>query len=367
VTEPFRAWVKLPTLTGELPGTAGDDFVLFSGHVDSWHYGAMDNGTANATQLEVGRLLAEQRGELRRGLRLAFWSGHSHGRYAGSTWYADTFWHDLHERCACHVNVDSVGAIGATVLEDAPTMAETYAFGRRVLAETTGHALDYRRISRSSDQSFWGHGVPTVFAALSEQERDDSATGAALAQLLGGAGKGGGLGWWWHTTEDTLDKIDPANFVRDAGVYAETLWRLCTEDRLPVEPAAAAEEMAAAIGRYDGEAGAALDLSGTRELATATGEAIRRAAIERRNVGEANALTMRLCRTLIPVNYTRLGPFEHDLALSTKPVPGLADAGRLAALDPGDDDYYFLRTKLVRERNRVEHALKTALRLAEGD
>jgi hypothetical protein len=75
---------------------------------------------------------------------------------------------------------------------------------------------------------------------------------------------------------------------------------------------------------------------------------------------------MRLCRTLIPVNYTRLGPFEHDLALSTKPVPGLADAGRLAALDPGDDDYYFLRTKLVRERNRVEHALKTALRLAEG-
>ena len=44
---------------------------------------------------------------------MAFWSGHSHGRYASSAWYADTFWHDLHERCVCHVNIDSVGAKGA--------------------------------------------------------------------------------------------------------------------------------------------------------------------------------------------------------------------------------------------------------------
>jgi hypothetical protein len=365
VTEPFRAWVKIPTLTGDLPGAAEDTFVLFSGHVDSWHYGAMDNGTANATQLEVARLLAERRGELRRGVRIAFWSGHSHGRYAGSTWYADTFWHDLHERCACHVNVDSVGAIGATVLEDAPTMAETFAFARQVMADTAGADLDYRRISRSSDQSFWGHGVPTVFAALSEQARDDSATGAALAQLLGGGGKGGGLGWWWHTTEDTLDKIDPDNFVRDAGVYAETLWRLCTLDRLPFDPAAAADEMAASIGRYHDDARGTLDLSGTGALATDLGAAIRCRAIERQAAPEANDLIMRLCRLLIPVNYTRLGPFEHDLALGTRPVPGLSDAGRLAALDPSADQAHFLLTKLVRERNRVEHALRAAGRLVD--
>ena len=86
---------------------------MFNGHVDSWHYGAMDNGTANATQLEVARLLAEHRDELYRGVRMAFWSGHSHGRYASSAWYADAFWHDLHERCACNVNIDSVGGKGA--------------------------------------------------------------------------------------------------------------------------------------------------------------------------------------------------------------------------------------------------------------
>ena len=48
---------------------------MLSGHVDSWHYGAMDNASADATMLEVGRIFSEHAGELRRGLRLAFWSG----------------------------------------------------------------------------------------------------------------------------------------------------------------------------------------------------------------------------------------------------------------------------------------------------
>ncbi|MEA2593911.1 MAG: N-acetylated-alpha-linked acidic dipeptidase [Thermomicrobiales bacterium] len=364
-TEPFRAWVKIPTLTADLPGTASDDFVMFSGHVDSWHYGVMDNGTANATQLEVARLLAERGGELRRGVRFAFWSGHSHGRYASSTWYADTFWHDLHANCACHVNVDSVGAIGASILEEAPTMAETYGFGRQVLADTVGAELDYRRISRSSDQSFWGHGIPTVFASLSEQARDDSATGAALAQLLGAGGKSGGLGWWWHTTEDTLDKIDPGNFVRDAGVYAETLWRLCTVDRLPIEPAAAAEEMAHTLARYHADARGTLDLSGIEALAREAATAIAAFSRIQRDPEATNQLTMALCRLLIPVNYTRSGPFEHDLALRSDPLPGLSDAAHLGSLDRSSDDFFFLRTKLMRERNRVEHALRSALRLVE--
>ncbi len=365
VTEPFLGWVKLPTLTADLPGAVEEDFVLFSGHVDSWHYGAMDNGTANATQMEVARLLAERRAELRRGVRLAFWSGHSHARYAGSAWYADAFWHELHERCVCHVNVDSVGAIGATVLEEAPTMAETHGFARRVLADTVGADLAYKRISRSSDQSFWGHGIPTVFAALSEQERDDSATGAALAQLLGG-GKGGGLGWWWHTTEDTRDKIDPANLVRDAGVYAETLWRLCTLERLPFDPAAAAAEMALHLDRYHDAAAGTIDLTGTRNLARDLASAVRAGEQDQRSAEKANQRTMALCRLLIPVNYTRSGPFEQDLALAAPPLPGLADAASLAALRPDRNDAHFLRTKLVRERNRVEHALRTALRVVDG-
>ncbi|MDQ3694618.1 MAG: M28 family peptidase [Chloroflexota bacterium] len=362
VTEPFRAWVKIPTLIADLAGQREDRYVLFSGHVDSWHLGVMDNGTANATQLEVGRLLAERRRDLRRGVRLAFWSGHSHGRYAGSTWYADTFWQDLHDRCVCHVNVDSVGAVGATIMSDAPSMAETHDFGQRILTDTIGETLDYRRISRSSDQSFWGHGIPSLFAALSEQPRDDSTTGAALAQLLGGGGKGGGLGWWWHTTEDTADKIDPQNFRRDAGIYAETLWRLCTEERLPFDLAAEADEIVAAAASYDQAAGEAFDLSGTVALARELAAAIRSTDMPSLPSERANQLSMDLSRILIPVNYTRSGPFNHDLALRSQPLPGLAAATDLGGMTAVADDSFFVQTQLLRERNRLDAALRSALK-----
>jgi hypothetical protein len=365
VTEPYLAWTMIPTLTADLSGIEEDRFVLFSGHVDSWHLGVMDNGTANATQLEVARLLGERRNELRRGVRLAFWSGHSHGRYASSAWYADHQWHDLHERCICHVNVDSVGARGATVLEEAPSMAETYGFGREVMKEVTGTELEYRRISRSSDQSFWGHGVPTLFATLSEQARDDSETAAAMAQLLGAGTRGGGLGWWWHTTEDTRDKIDEDNLVRDAQVYVEALWRLCTLPRLPFDYAVTADELAQTLGQYHEAANGRLNLQRTQALAQDLSRELRDGALDRLTSAQANTLLIELGHLLIPINYTRSGPFDHDLALSTPPLPGLADTMRLGQLDPEGSELRFLRTRLERERNRVEHALRDALRLIQ--
>ncbi len=103
-------WRRLPVLTADVVGTDEETFVLLAGHVDSWHHGAMDNGGANAVMMEVGRLLA--RGRPRRGLRLAFWSGHSHGRYAGSTWYVDSHWRELDAHCAVHLYIDSVGGRG---------------------------------------------------------------------------------------------------------------------------------------------------------------------------------------------------------------------------------------------------------------
>ncbi|HET7037143.1 MAG TPA: M28 family peptidase [Thermomicrobiaceae bacterium] len=362
-TQPYRAWTLIPTLTAELPGQREDTFVMFSGHVDSWHYGAMDNGTANSTQLEVARILAQHRDELRRGVRFCFWSGHSHGRYASSSWYADAFWHDLHERCVCHVNIDSVGAIDAIILSEAPTMAETLGFAREVLGDQLGIQLDYKRMSRSSDQSFWGHGIPSCLAALSEQsaENDESETFKALSSLLGGGAKGAGLGWWWHTTEDLLDKINVDFLVRDCRVYAETVYQLCTRERLPFDYAAAADEIADALDRYQARAGGAFSLTAARELAGELAQRLRALDLDAAGAARANTLLMRLGRILIPVNYTWHGPFEQDLALGTRPLPGLAGVDEIGTLDKTSDDYRFLRTRLTRERNRVEHALRAAL------
>ena len=87
---------------------------LFSGHVDAWH--SRRDGQRHGQRHHAGGRPAPGRagGGLRRGLRLAFWSGHSHGRYAGSAWYADHAWRELHRHGVLHLNVDSTGARGAT-------------------------------------------------------------------------------------------------------------------------------------------------------------------------------------------------------------------------------------------------------------
>ena len=56
-TEVWTGWATARMVEGRLDGVQEPDkFVLFSGHLDSWEYGAMDNGTANATMLEVMRV-----------------------------------------------------------------------------------------------------------------------------------------------------------------------------------------------------------------------------------------------------------------------------------------------------------------------
>jgi len=367
-TEVDTRWRDIPVLTAEIGGQE-DRFVLFSGHIDSWHYGAMDNGTANATMIEVGRLLSARQGQLRRGLRLAFWSGHSHARYSGSTWYADQFWPDLHARCVGHVNVDSVGGIGATILSEGNAMAETVGFAGRAVKEIAEQDLEYKRFGRAGDQSFNGIGLPAMFMSLSGQPAGgpSGAVEEQMARLLGGTrGRSGGLGWWWHTTEDTMDKIDRDFLVRDASIYALTLWRLCTEAILPFDYGATTNELLSVLRDLAGIAGDRLDLStliaeaeallaDTERLSAACaagGDAARSAAL--------NDCIMALGRCLTPVNYTVTGEYDHDLALPAPPIPSLQPIRQLATLDADSDGAHLLANQLRRARNRVWHSLHRA-------
>ena len=236
-TRIFTGWKEIPTLVAELDGTEEPEkFVLFSGHIDSWHYGAMDNGSANALMLEVLRVLLPHRERLRRSLRLAFWSGHSHGRYAGSAWYADNFWEELHEKCVLHLNTDSPGGRGATVLTEGQAMAETRGVAADAIRALTGEEFRGSRFGRSGDQSFMSLGIPSLFMFVSEQPPGQDASAGDVAALLGGPGaKGGGVGWWWHTTEDTPDKLDPEFLARDARIYAVVAQRLLSETVLPLD------------------------------------------------------------------------------------------------------------------------------------
>src|SRR5262249_31096145 len=261
-------WIPIPHLIGELAGNAEDRFVLFSGHVDSWHLGAMDNGTANATMLEVARLLAGRRAALQRGIRFAFGSGHSHGRYAGSAWYADHAWRDLHHRCVLHLNVDSTGARGATDYSSLHATEDAQSFAEAVVADVTGQKGRGRRFSRAGDQSFWGAGVPSAFMSLSGLPKQDTELSRAMERLVGSAG----FPWWWHTKDDTIDKIDEAVLALDTKVYLATAIRWLNGPVLPLDHGRAVRSLLGELEGLQDAAGARFDLSPALDAARALAE-----------------------------------------------------------------------------------------------
>ncbi len=363
-------WMPIPHLVGELVGREEDRFVLFSGHVDSWHYGAMDNGTANATMLEVARLLAARRSELRRGIRFAFWSGHSHGRYAGSAWYADHAWRELHQRCILHLNVDSTGARGATDYSVLHATEDAQRFAEAVVADVTGQPSRGRRFSRAGDQSFWGAGVPSAFMSLSGLPKQDTDLSRAMERLVGSAG----FPWWWHTKDDTIDKIDPDVLVLDTKVYVASALRWLNAPVLPLDHARAAQALLGELEALQAAAGARFDLAPALDAARALGERLERVAAGLEAVDPStpparreaiNRGLMRLSRVLVPLAYTSGDRFTHDLAVPIPPLAGLQRARELARLDPDSDEYKFARAALVRERNRAVHALDSAASVAD--
>ena len=372
-TEVDTGWRKIPTLVAEIKGNVEPEkFVLFSGHIDSWHYGAMDNGSANATMLEVARILAKHRDKLRRTLRLAFWSGHSHGRYAGSAWYCDTHWEELHDHCVLHINIDSVGGKGAIILGEANCMAETKMLAARSVALIAGQEFYGSRLGRAGDQSFWGTGTPSLFMGLSEQAPADDPAAQAFA-LLFGDGRTGGFGWWWHTTEDTIDKLDPRNLTRDCKVYLSVVYKACSDSLLPIDQRAAVEELAYYLKKYQERAGNRLDLTVALERVGRLKEVVEQfyACLEEEKLSQeqvrlANDALMRLSRILVPLNYVRGSIFEHDPALKQAPIPALAEIERLADAEEGSSEYYQLNTLLIRRVNRVNFAIREAILAAEA-
>ncbi len=367
-TRVFTGWKEIPTLVAQLDGTEEPEkFVLFSGHIDSWHYGAMDNGSANALMLEVLRVLLPHRERLRRSLRLAFWSGHSHGRYAGSAWYADNFWEELHENCVLHLNTDSPGGRGATVLTEGQAMAETRGVAADAIRELTGEEFRGSRFGRSGDQSFMSLGIPSLFMFASEQPAGQDASAGDVAALLGGPGaKGGGVGWWWHTTEDTPDKLDPELLARDARIYAVVAHRFLSETVLPLDVRASAEELLDHLRNWNAKAGERFDLfsvvSRAKEVAELADGFQQRLEGARENDGpevarELNEAVRRVELGLVRLNYARSDPFDHDPAVPQPPVPLLAPIDRLLLTDRGSDEEREITTVLVRRRNHVMHEL----------
>ncbi|CAM3801504.1 M28 family peptidase [Mesobacillus thioparans] len=367
-TEVETKWTAIPTLTADIKGKEeSDHFVLFSGHIDSWHYGAMDNGSANATMLEVARVLSKYKEELKRSIRFAFWSGHSHGRYAGSQAYCDRHWEEIHENCVMHIYIDSVGGKGATILSESNCMSETKDLASHYVKKITGQNYIGSRYGKYADQSFWGAGVPSLFMGMSEQPLSNDPMSQKVFQVFAGK-EAGGFGWWWHTVEDTIDKIDPTNLKRDCEIYALSIYKVLTDAILPINQLAAVKEIKDTIKEYQTAAGDKVDLNITVERLNKLEEVLTNAqsdlsssnlSIEKQK--EINKIIMAISRNLVPLNYVSTDIFEHDAAIRLSPIPSLSSINRIAALEKGTHDYFLWRTSINRLINKVNYLLKNAL------
>ena len=361
LTEVDEGWRPIPVIEAVIPGTESpDEFLLVHGHLDSWHVGVGDNATGDGALLELARVLHLNRDRLR--------SGHSHGRYAGSTWYADTFALQLYNSCVGHVNVDSPGCRWATRYDRVSMMAEASDFVCKAIRDMTGLDAQAERPPRAGDCSFNNIGLTTFFM-LSSHMPDELQREKGYYPV---GGCGGNIEW--HTEADTLEIADRTNLERDIRVYLTAILRAVNAPVHPYNFGRVAEDFRRTLDRYAQSVGGRFDFEPVRfELGRFERaiEAFNRRldeAVSKKDLGREkfNWVLRRLGRILIPINFTRTGRFRHDPARPVPPLPDLAPAERLGQLPPDSDLARVIETHLVRGRNRVRWALQEARELVEA-
>lgn len=349
-----RAWTSIPLVVAEVPGEL-PDFVLVATHIDAWYAGMTDTGGTVASILEMARVLKRE-GRLRRGVRFAWWPGHSFGRYAGSAWYVDHFWAELDRYCVAYTNLDGAGRRGSRVNEVVaggwPGIAE---FSRR-FAETrlgrqpTPSSDALFRPGRNSDSAFQGLGIPEFFVGVPgppmghpDVEPDGTIT-------------------YWHTKDDTLDKIDLEALTLDTAYRLAQIHELAASPAIPLTLA----PIAASYRRAVSALAPLVDLSVVANAVTRLERLAERVDALPRPASDATAqlaldrMLVRLTHRLNSMLYTGEGRFDQDPAADLPILPRLARARELSTLGRDTDARIFLETELLRGRNGLVATLDDA-------
>lgn len=362
-----REWRTLSQPIGWLraPETSPDheQFVIVSGHIDSWFPGVTDNITGNAVMMEIARVLAADRAKLKRSVVFCFWNGHEVAEAAGSTYFVDSHWEQINRNAVAYLNIDSVGMKDTNEfhIDSCPELMD---FSRSVAESVIGDALPIvtGNLDRFGDQSFFGIGVNSTTARHGFSKD--------IVQSLHGAT----IGWYNHTEHDTIEIVDEAVLDSDTDFWVRFVHDLATVEVLPqrFEPRSAdlrdrfARMLAdrrdpAELGRIT----AALD-DLARDLAWFDGYLDQlggKASPEQ--VSRANYSVLRLSRQLTFITGSACGKYGQDsygVSTLAQPVPLLASLDDFNAADPEGLDAKLLTTKLI----RLRHTVTDAIALASG-
>ncbi|MEM9900037.1 MAG: M28 family peptidase [Pseudomonadota bacterium] len=357
-TEMEEGWFdsKLPEVFIE-GSEEPEKYVLLHGHLDSWDVGVGDNAVGDACMLEIARVLWENRASLKRSVRICWWPGHSTGRYAGSTWFADTFALDLDENCVAQVNCDSPGCRWATEFINLSRMSETDDLISKSIEAVAGKTARGERPHRAGDYSFNNIGISSYFMLSSTMP--DTLREEKGYYTVGGCG----ANIAWHTENDTLEIADKEILHRDIRVYLLAILRTANAEILPFDWRATAREFLGTIARYQEAAGDLFDLSpakaATEDLLGALQEFYSGVASGDIEPAKANTIIQDLARILVPINFCREPRFRHDPAVTVPPLPTIATATELAQ---HTETLGFAQNQLLRGQNRLVAALRHAKR-----
>ena len=357
-TELEEGWFSCPLPVARIDGQE-EDFVLVHGHYDSWDIGIGDNAVGDATLLELARILHENREEMQRSVRIAWWPGHSTGRYAGSTWYADNFALDLHRHCVATVNIDSPGCRGATDYDEVAWMAEAGEVASSSIEAVTDVEPTRQRPLRAGDYSFNHLGISSFYMLLSNIPQEERERRGFYP--VGGCG--GNIAW--HTEKDRIEIADRDNLERDLKVYLTAIGRFVSDEVIPLDFRETVAELNEALEDYETKAVKRFDISAVRSGLDAVTERLE-ALYARIEDGEiepaaANDLLLRVGRLVVPLGYTERARFEQDPATPRTPIPHLAGIHELEELIENESPRLpFVRTDLRRGANEVAQRLAEA-------
>lgn len=361
-TEMREGWHVQPIPVVMIEGALEPErFVLLHGHYDSWDVGVGDNGTGAATLLEIARVVHQRRSTLRRSVHIAWWPGHSTGKFAGSAWYADNFALELDEGCIAHVNCDSPGCRWATEYSELAWTIEAEGYVKSMVNRATGLAATGGRPHRGADYSFSSIGITGLLqqsSIIPERMRIDRGFFAV-------GGCGGNVEW--HTEADLLDIADCTNLERDLKLYLAVVVGLANAEVLPFDWREAVNSSLEMLSHYEDPASGWFDLTPTRYWFTRLGNALSvfYKAVDAGGISPvvANTAIIQLGRRLIPIDYSKSERFDLDPALPLPQLPKLAEILELSKKD--ENDKAKGRVDLSRHQNQICANLREATRLVE--
>lgn len=352
--EPVRICLNIEMDDGILPSMMpvarlegkSRKFVLVSGHYDSWYEGVTDNGVANAAMMEMARVFKEHQSELDRSVVFAWWSGHSDGRYSGSAWYYDHHWQELQEDCVAHINMDICGCKGSDLVGFNTSMLEGDKFCRDFLKEFNDEEpIPPVPMARFADQTFWGADIP--FAIMPK-------FGLKSKQSFA----------WWHTKEDSIDKIDPVIVMRDAKVVAKLVAIFSNIPQLPAGFAEFADKMERRLlwmrnGLYEDDDFELAQVFSAMEQFKSRISAFEKMLSEKAQKGlNTDEDIISVSGELVRIVYTASSPYHQDPAVEEGMFPALSAACGLTPENTDAAYYLAVKTRFVRQRNRLVGQLK---------